>query len=290
MTDRISVDNSRFRSYTFNVMEKKITIKDIAREAGVSVATVSYVLNDRQDQKISESTRNRVLHIVNMMGYTGSRSARTLVTGKTGCIAVCTFARTCTILQAEQMSFLRILSRVLYAGGYNTVYVCADKPGRLENVDAVVCIGASEEKFRELSQHNFVPVISLDMVVNDNLFYQINFDYVMMLKKAQNEFGFDFCVVANETENKLLHKRIADVCGSDVYFCEKARDLVAFLKRNGKRPLAVCSEYAYDICLANGANAMLIAPDYEKLAQTTLEQIRLTLLRKAGTRHDILVF
>lgn len=45
-------------------MTSKVTIKDIAREAGVSVATVSYVLNQRNDQKISEETRNKVLHII----------------------------------------------------------------------------------------------------------------------------------------------------------------------------------------------------------------------------------
>lgn len=42
------------------MMTSKITIKDIAREAGVSVATVSYVLNQRNDQKISEETRTAI--------------------------------------------------------------------------------------------------------------------------------------------------------------------------------------------------------------------------------------
>lgn len=40
-------------------MKKRITIKDVAREAGVSVATVSYVMNNRTDIQISEKTRKK---------------------------------------------------------------------------------------------------------------------------------------------------------------------------------------------------------------------------------------
>ena len=40
-------------------MGKKVTIRDVAKEAGVSVATVSYIMNDRKDVKISSETRKK---------------------------------------------------------------------------------------------------------------------------------------------------------------------------------------------------------------------------------------
>ncbi|WP_306302974.1 LacI family DNA-binding transcriptional regulator [Calditerricola satsumensis] len=45
----------------------KPTIYDVAREAGVSIATVSKILNGKG--KISPSTRRRVLEAIERLGY-----------------------------------------------------------------------------------------------------------------------------------------------------------------------------------------------------------------------------
>ncbi|KXK18958.1 MAG: putative LacI family transcriptional regulator [Chloroflexi bacterium OLB15] len=53
------------------------TIKDVAREAGVSIATVSYVLNNKPDA-VSEETRQEVWKAVKRIGYTPNVTARNL--------------------------------------------------------------------------------------------------------------------------------------------------------------------------------------------------------------------
>jgi LacI family transcriptional regulator len=63
-----------------------MTIRDIAELAGVSIATVSRAVNGRGD--VSEETRMLVQRIAREHGYTASRDARGLSTGRTGLIGV----------------------------------------------------------------------------------------------------------------------------------------------------------------------------------------------------------
>ncbi len=60
----------------------KVTIKDIARLAEVSTATVSKVVNGK-DEKISSATRMRVMAVIEESGYVPNRIASSMVTKKT---------------------------------------------------------------------------------------------------------------------------------------------------------------------------------------------------------------
>ena len=71
-------------------MKNKVTVKDVAREAGVSVATVSYIMNDRKDVKISDATRKKVLQVANLMNYRPSSAAKSLATGKSNILGITT--------------------------------------------------------------------------------------------------------------------------------------------------------------------------------------------------------
>ncbi|MEW9094507.1 MAG: LacI family DNA-binding transcriptional regulator [Clostridiaceae bacterium] len=64
-----------------------ITIKDIAREANVSIATVSRVINNKEDG-VSKETREKILQIMKKHNYIPSSIARGLVTKKTNIIGL----------------------------------------------------------------------------------------------------------------------------------------------------------------------------------------------------------
>ncbi len=63
-----------------------VTIKDVAKAAQVSIATVSRVVNN--GPKVGESTRRKVLGIMEQMGYTPNANARALATKKNSTLGV----------------------------------------------------------------------------------------------------------------------------------------------------------------------------------------------------------
>jgi len=67
-------------------MTEKLTIQDIARLAGVSVSTVSRVLNNRPD--VDAATRKRVLHVMDEQGYVPNQAATNLAGGRSKIIGV----------------------------------------------------------------------------------------------------------------------------------------------------------------------------------------------------------
>lgn len=69
------------------MVKKPVTIKEIAREAEVSTATVSMILNNK-DKNISAATRSRVLEIARKRNYVPNTMARSLVTKQTRTIGL----------------------------------------------------------------------------------------------------------------------------------------------------------------------------------------------------------
>lgn len=80
----------RPRTRRGRVAGRRPTIADVARLAGVSSATVSFVVNGRDDERISPETKQRVLGAVEALGYRPNRAAQALRTRRTRTIGFVT--------------------------------------------------------------------------------------------------------------------------------------------------------------------------------------------------------
>ncbi len=67
---------------------KRASIKDIARIAGVSVATVSYVLNKKEGSRISDATKDKILEVAKSINYTPNKIAKSLKMSKSKLIGL----------------------------------------------------------------------------------------------------------------------------------------------------------------------------------------------------------
>jgi len=101
MRNRLQDDDGNGAQAPEPLAPSRATIRDIASAAGVSIATVSRVLNGRPD--VSSETRETVLRVVREQGFSMNRSARALSGGRTGLIGA-----TLPIVDLEY--FNRILS------------------------------------------------------------------------------------------------------------------------------------------------------------------------------------
>lgn len=97
---------------------KPPTSVDVARAAGVSQATVSYVLNDSPGARVGDETRERVKEAAARLGYVPHASARALRTGHSGLVLLpLSLARTGRLAQ----DLLDAMEEALRERGYTLV-------------------------------------------------------------------------------------------------------------------------------------------------------------------------
>jgi DNA-binding LacI/PurR family transcriptional regulator len=81
------VTNARYQKEQ-SLVKPRPTQQQIAEEAGVSRTTVSLVLNDVPDVRVSPETRQRILKVAQRLNYYPHAAARRLVSGKTSTIGL----------------------------------------------------------------------------------------------------------------------------------------------------------------------------------------------------------
>lgn len=189
----------------------RITITDIAEMAGVSVATVSRVINDSPG--VSEQNRERILKLIDEVGYHPNFTARNLVRQSTRTIAVINM-QTLGQLHAQPASgrMLQGVESVLTSNGYRCTILSRDEFAediselRLVkggSVDGILLNGAklNDPLALALTENEF-PFVIMGRAIGLVNSYYVDIDNVLGAYSAV------------EALIRHGHERIAHVCGS----------------------------------------------------------------------------
>jgi LacI family transcriptional regulator len=163
---------------------KRPSIKDVAREAGCSVSTVSLVVNERGN--VSDETRERVMKVVHGLGYHATRSARGLASKTSGNIGF--ILRDDHFSQAEPF-YTRVFLGAEFAAREHNFYVLlatvshqfSDKkelPRFLleRNVDGIIIAGKVSHRFIDQVEAFGIPIVLVDFEVRRKHYASILID------------------------------------------------------------------------------------------------------------------
>lgn len=104
-------------------MQKKLSIKDIAKELKISATAVSFILNGKaKEKRISEEVVKKVEKFVAKTGYKPNSLARSLRTGKTHTIALMIE----DIANPFFANIARMIEEKAYKSGYKIIYSSSD--------------------------------------------------------------------------------------------------------------------------------------------------------------------
>ncbi len=189
---------------------KRVTMKDIARETGVSTATVSYVLNYSEKEKISHDTRIRVFEAARKLNYVPNMAARTLAGNKSFLVGIIInmAGKNKKSKVYQYYDLAQEIQKLLYPKRYDVVLIPSKEVendiliGEKRLLDTVFLMDMEETVFRDVASHFFVPAIFIDGYVEDSLFFKVLTDYEKIMEQACEQLGKEFYVVMEEYSNQ----------------------------------------------------------------------------------------
>lgn len=156
-----------------------VTIKDVAKKAGVSISTASYALNNHPN--VNTKTRERILEIAKELNYYPNASARNLKTRKTGNIGFLIYGFDGPIfgdiLEGVNEELQRMNYSIIVSSGQSSVIILNER-----QVDAAIIFDSNLDEKVIKNYANNAPVILLDRDLKYKNIYVSRVDNVALVK------------------------------------------------------------------------------------------------------------
>lgn len=239
-------------------MIERSTIHDVALRAGVSIATVSRVLNNTG--KVAEETRKRVLALVAEMNYSPNTAARSLATQRTYTLGMAVYDIAGDFFQ----HMLRGAEEAAAAQGYNLlIHTTGSNTQRVHlgphNSDGVIIFADSRNERQILNFHNS------------------RFPVVLLHRSAPRGANIPCVTVDNKNGTRRLIDHLIENCG---------RRNIAFLRGPDDQEDSYWRELGYSESLA--AHNIPYSPDLIGRGEFSIQPTYRTVTHwlKTGTPID----
>ena len=199
----------------------KSTIKDVANKVGVSVATVSYVLNGKK--KISEDTKKKIYEAIEELNYVPNINAQGLNSHSSRLIGVVVpQTENGDKLMFQNAFYGEVLGSIEYWArqkGYHVIVSATDtnesylKLAKQRNLDGIIVIGMYPDEFYKELKKTDIPIVLIDSYCNDFYYHSIRIDdaygsYLAtkyLLENGHSEIAF---FVGQVKDNGVMKKRL----------------------------------------------------------------------------------
>lgn len=199
----------------------KSTIKDVARKVGVSVATVSYVLNGKK--KISEPTKKKIYEAIEELNYVPNINAQGLNSHSSRLIGVVVpQTENGDKLMFQNTFYGEVLGSIEYWArqkGYHVIVSATDtnesylRLAKQRNLDGIIVIGMYPDEFYKELKKTDIPIVLIDSYCNDFYYHSIRIDdaygsYLAtkyLLENGHSEIAF---FVGQIKDNGVMKKRL----------------------------------------------------------------------------------
>ena len=199
----------------------KSTIKDVAKKVGVSVATVSYVLNGKK--KISEDTKKKIYEAIEELNYVPNINAQGLNSHSSRLIGVVVpQTENGDKLMFQNAFYGEVLGSIEYWArqkGYHVIVSATDtnesylKLAKQRNLDGIIVIGMYPDEFYKELKKTDIPIVLIDSYCNDFYYHSIRIDdaygsYLAtkyLLENGHSEIAF---FVGQVKDNGVMKKRL----------------------------------------------------------------------------------
>ena len=217
--------------------KKRISIKDISKELGISITTISFIINKKAKGRISDEVIKKVEDYIEEVGYKPNSSAQSLRTGKTKTI----------VFMAEDISdpffsaVAKEMEEIAYNDGYKIIY-CSTENNKKRALELI-------SLFQDRQVDAFIITPPEDFLKETQDLISHQSEVIMLFDRRYNMIDHNYVVLDNYNGAKTATEYLIGENCKHIAYIGLDCDFSCMTERNGGYEKAVADHQPSPLAL-----------------------------------------